>query len=396
MISLLLNKEVQQFIKDHRHDDPLLLALQAKKYPHLPIQLISQQIQSWQKAKTKLPEFVKTEGIIYPPAVSLEQSSSQHTAIFKSRLFSGNTMADLTGGFGIDSYYFSKSFRSLYYVERNPDLCEIVKHNFNQLKADNVEVLNMDAETFLQSSVKVDLIYIDPARRGESNQKLYKLADCEPDIIRLHPLLIEKGKKVLIKTSPMLDIEEAVSSMDQVKKVIILAVENECKEVLYLLSSEDKEGNNMIDCINIKKDGSEQRFSFSREDEHHVALNLGEVQNYLYEPNAAILKAGAFKTITRRYPVQKLHINSHLYTSNALVNDFPGRIFKVVHIVAYNKKEVDKLLQQKKANITTRNFPEGVKEIYRKLGLKEGGDSYLFATTDVHQKLRILITEKVQ
>lgn len=395
MISQLLKEEVQEFIKDHRNDDPLQLALKAKKYPGLPIQLISQQIQSWQKAKSKLPHFAQCEGIIYPPPLSLEQSSSQFTAQFKSSLFSGKTFVDLTGGFGIDSYYFSKRFEKAFYVERNPELCEIVRHNFQTLGVENITIFNEDAEAFLNHSDEVDLIYIDPARRGIANQKLYMLSDCEPDILNLKPLLLQKGKQVLIKTSPMLDIEEALGSLVDVVKVWVVAVDNECKEVLYLLSSGNHKNEIMIECVNLKKDGKEEVFTFYKKEEQNAEVIYGEIQNYLYEPNAAILKAGAFKVVSQKFQLQKLHVNSHLYTSKQLVNDFPGRVFKIVDATSFNKKEVLKSLNEKKANISIRNFPLSVREIYKKLGLKEGGNQYVFATTDIHQKLKIVITEKV-
>jgi 16S rRNA G966 N2-methylase RsmD len=395
LINKLLDSEVQKFIKDHRNDDPFQLLLQAKKYTNLPINEIVQQITSYQKAKYKLPDFIQPEGIILPPPVSIEQASSERTAIFKSQLFHGNTFADLTGGSGIDTFYFSRQFPNGIYVERNSELYNIAKHNFDIHNVQNVTFFNDESEDFLLKLDFVDLIYLDPARRGEENQKLYKLDDCEPNVILLKDVLLSKAKRILIKTSPMLDISEGIRALGLVEKIFVVSVDNECKEVLFLIS---KQANNdpLIECVNLRKNNEDQLFTFEISKEKASISSIGPVENFLYEPNASILKAGGFSILTQIYPTKKLHINSHLYTSEFLISEFPGRAFRIKAVSSYNVKEFLKVFKGERANITTRNFPASVKEVFKKLRLKEGGEEYIFATRDFNNKPIILIAEKIK
>lgn len=394
MIEKLQNIEIQQFIQDHLHDDPVLLMLQSGKYPHLPIREIADQIKARQRLKKKLPAWVDNPQIIFPAAVSQEQSSSQTTAIYKSKIFSGAKMADLTGGAGVDSFFFSRCFAEVHYVEPDLDLFNIAKYNLQTLGADNIKFFNQTAEEFLEKDDTYDLIYLDPDRRGKNNKKLYAFSDCEPDVIQLQDILLKKASSVLIKTSPMLDIADSIRELKNVEAVHVVAVEGEVKEVLYVIKEIPKEPLKIL-TVNFLNDDSVQHFGFNFNDEKSVEPPFSSAKKYLYEPNAAILKAGAFKILTRHFNVDKLHPNTHLYTSDKYIKEFPGRIFKINSILPFQKKMLLEALPVKKANITTRNFKNTVEEIRKKTGIKEGGDIYLFATTGIDGKSVIVICEKI-
>lgn len=392
MIDLLLQTEVQQFIKDHENHDPFSLSLKFKEVCGVPVKLVAEQIASRKRAKSKLPEWYQADSIIFPPQISMEQCSSQATALYKAQLVKGHRMYDLTGGYGIDCYYLSKRFEEAVYVERHEHLCEIAAHNFHALGSDNITVCNEESIALLKSIENTDLVYIDPARRDENSQKVVLLEDCEPDVTLVIDQLKGKAREILIKTSPMLDIHLGLKSLDYVKAVHIVSVNNECKEVLYHIDF-DHFGVAKTHTVNLHGN-SEQAFSFHHLEEVNCQANYGELQGYLYEPNSSVMKAGAFNMLTHAFPVKKMHPNTHLYTSNELVDDFPGRKFKVKSTVPYNKKKILSTLGSKKANITTRNFPEEVKSIRKKTGLQEGGDLYLFAFTDLNNQKVIAITEK--
>ncbi len=394
MIDKLLNKETQKFIQDHLHDDPVLLMLQAGRFPHLPMKEIADQIKARQRLKRKLPDWVRNIKIIFPAALSQEQSSSQKTAEYKSKIISGGVLADLTAGAGVDTYYFSKFFLKVHYVEPNKELFEISQHNLSELKASNIIFHNQKAEEFLENNLKVDWIYLDPDRRGVGNKKLFRLSQCEPDVMRLLEKIWQQAQAVLIKTSPMLDISETLHQLALVDSIHVVAVENEVKEVLYILKNK-KSGILRINTIDFLNDGSSQEFEFDFASEKTIGASYSEIKKFLYEPNAAILKAGAFKTLTQKYHVSKLHQNTHLYTSDALVSQFPGRIFIVKDIIPFQNKHLSRILPDKKANITTRNFPLSVEDIRKKTGIKDGGDVYLFAATDVNEKHIIIQCKKL-
>lgn len=393
MIEVLSRPEIQQFIRDHEQHDPFQLVLQAKKYPDLPIKAIAEQIRARQKAKAKLPEWYQTKGIIFPSLLALEQCSSEATARYKSSLIAGNHLVDLTGGAGVDIYYMSQHFDQADYVEQNEVLATVTRHNFLALQANYIHVHTAQAEVFLQNlSPPVDCIYVDPARRDEQAQKVFKLEDCTPDVTGLKDLLISKAKNVLIKTSPMLDIDAAVHDLQYVAKVLVVAVNNECKEVLYLLN---KEANQDLEIIAVNLQNSDQQvLKFTKNAETIAEVAYEQPLQYLYEPNAAVLKAGAFKSVAQVYNVFKLHPHTHLYTSDRLISDFPGRIFKCEAVTTYNRKDVRTYLPAGKANITTRNFPNTVQEARKKLGLADGGEHYLFLSI-IEGKPKVMITTKV-
>ncbi|WP_299822717.1 hypothetical protein [uncultured Pontibacter sp.] len=393
----LFTPEEKQFIQKHLHQAPATLMLQASRYPQLPVLELVQQIQARQKAAAKLPLWAQNPDVVFPVTLSVEQSSSEPTAAFKASLVTGNLLIDLTGGFGVDSLYFAKQFKQVIHLEQNQELQEIAAYNFNLLGAANIQSMHATAEAFLQHYTgKADVIYLDPARRGGRDEKLHLLQDCEPDVLHLLPLLFEKAEAVLLKTSPMLDIDQALEQLKHVHQLWVVAVQNEVKEVLYLLQANAPAPDAVKrNAVNLSPQAASQTLSFTRTAEEAASPVYTDPQEFVYEPNAAILKAGAFRFLSQQYKLNKLHPNSHLYTSAVLVPDFPGRSFRCTAVCRYNKKELMRYLPAKKANVTVRNFPEPVAEIRRKTGIKEGGDIYLFFTTDMHQKPVVLVCSKV-
>mgnify|MGYP005751700535 CR=1 FL=1 len=389
--------EEKEYIQDHQQQDAASLMLQARRYPNLPVTELVQQIQARQKAVHKLPTWVQHPEVVFPAALSVEQSSSEATAAFKASLVAGQLLVDLTGGFGVDCLYFAKHFERVVHVEQNLELQEVANYNFGLLQAHNIQSINTTAEEFLHSFTgKADVIYLDPARRGEREEKLHLLQDCEPDILRLLPQLFTKADAVLLKTSPMLDIDLALEQLGHVSELWVVAVQNEVKEVLYLLKPQAPAPALVPrTAINLLPQGIVQALQFTRAAEEAAVPAYTDPMAYIYEPNAAILKAGAYRYLGESLSLHKIHPNSHLYTSAALVSGFPGRSFRCKAVSRYNKKELLRQLPEKKANITVRNFPESVAEIRKKTGIKEGGHTYLFFTTDMHQKPVVLVCEKV-
>lgn len=392
MIEELLTPEVQKFIRDHENDDPATLMLRAKQYANIPLKEVVEQIQSRKKAKVKLPTWYAATNLIYPPPLSLEQSSSAITAQYKASLFSGRLFVDLTGGMGIDFSFLSKSFKKGIYVERQANLVSIAQHNMVCLGVHEAVFHHAEAEGFLnQTSENFDLIFLDPARRGNLDQKIFRIEDCEPNVLSLLSLMKAKGRSILMKTSPLLDIKGAIKDLGGATEVHIVAVSNEVKELLFVINDKADE-NPIIKAIDLIN--TEVVFDFSYTEEQNTNPTYGNIENYLYEPNVAILKAGAFKSLAFRLNLRKLHVNSHLYTSNAIISNFPGRSFKVIKEVSLNKKELRKVIPSMKANITVRNYPMTVDQIRKKTGLTDGGNQYIFATTDQNGK-KIILCEKV-
>lgn len=373
------SQETKNFIAAHRNDDIRSLALQAKRYPDVDMREAVTQIEGWQLAKEKLPEWAATEGLLYPPRLSMEQCSSQATALYKARIASGNQLADITGGFGIDCSYLAQRFEKAIYIERNNTLCDISRHNFGLLGLDKIEIINGQSEELLEQLPHCSWIYADPARRDSSGGKVVALADCEPNIPLLEERLMSKCDKAMIKCSPMLDITAACRELKHVGEIHVVAVNNECKELLFILSDETVT-EIPIHCINILKESSQQ-FCCTMGESYCTAYaeSIGE---YLYEPNAAIQKAGCNDALTQSFGIEKLHPNSHLFTSSEHLKEFPGRSFIVEGVSRFSKGEIKSLLNGiKKANITIRNFPDTVQGLRKRLKIGEGGDTYIFATT---------------
>lgn len=389
---MLLSPETLAFVRLHRQADVRRLALQAKPSPGLDLSAALTQIAGRQIADSKIPSWAACEAVLYPPHLSLEQCSSEVTARYKAGLVQGKSMTDLTGGMGVDFAFLAAGFEQATYVERQPHLCRLARHNFEALKLDHTEVINSQAETHLQAMESVDVIFVDPARRDAQGGKVAALSQCEPDVTQLEPLLRTKARQVLIKLSPMLDLTEAIQSLSSVHEVHIVSVNNECKEMLLMLRPEPAPASPLIHCINLSGETT-HLFSFTQAEEKATPCPLANhLLTYLYEPNASLLKAGAHKLIAHRLGVQKLHPHSHLYTSTQFVPRFPGRSFRIVDCCGFAKKELKALLGSlTKANLSIRNFPSSVAELRKRLGnLPEGGNDYLFATTLADEQ-RVLI-----
>ncbi len=390
---LILSDTYQKLINEHLLVESSTLAFKLKD-SKLATSIILDQISSKRKASKKNIVWYNTSKIVYPPPLSLEQSSSDITATFKSTLVTGDTLVDLTGGMGVDSLAFSKTFKKVIYVEQDEMLCKIAKHNFIQLNAHNIEVVHKTAEDFLSIlDHKVDCIYIDPARRDVNKNKVFMLKDCTPNIVNLMPILKTHARKILVKSSPLLDITQSINELKYVSRIEIVADKNECKELLFLI--EDQLNNQVeIRCTNL---GTEQEdFITYHQVESAFEIDYEFPKRYLYEPNAAILKSGAFKHIAHKYLLSKLHTNTQLYTSDVLLNKFPGRGFSIIAVCKYNRQEIIKFVDSNKANITVRNFPESVDQIRKKLKIKDGGDWYIFATTIKDDKLKLLLCKKIK
>ena len=377
-----LTTETIRFIEENLRADVRSLALQAKKYPQVDMAMAVVQIAGRQIAEAKVPTWYHTEGLLYPKHLSMEQCSSEATALYKAGLVEGETFADLTGGFGIDCSFLSRKFKQADYVERQSELCELAEHNFPLLGL-KIGVHNEDGVEYLKQMHPVDVLFLDPARRDGHGGKTVAISDCEPDVSALEDLLVKKAKKVMVKLSPMLDLSLALKALKYVREVHIVSVNNECKELLLILEKSTDSLEIVIHCEQITSTGEHQHYAFTQEQERTSDCPLAaEVGAYLYEPNASILKAGAYRSLTQIYGVKKLHASSHLYTSPYYIEDFPGRRFQVEAVSSFGKKELKTLLQGlEKANLTIRNFPSSVAELRKRLKLKEGGECYLFATT---------------
>ena len=391
----MLNRETIDFIAEHRNEDTRTLALKAKRYPDVDMQQALTQIEGWHTAREKLPTWAATDGIIYPPRLSMEQCSSESTALYKAAIAKGESLADLTGGFGIDCSYMARSFSKATYIERNTLLCDIAKENFALLGLTHIDIVNGNSEDVLQALPSQDWIFIDPARRDGDGRKVVALSDCEPDVITLEHTLLQKALKVMIKCSPMLDITAASRQLHNIEAIHVVAVNNECKELLFILG--DNKGNSTpITCANIRKDGS-HLFTFTAgEEAGSTATYSDTVGKYLYEPNAAIQKSGCSRALSQRFNTPKLHHNSQLYTSDSLIEEFPGRTFTVEKVYGFSKSDIKEIQALSQANITVRNFPESVQLLRKKLKLADGGENYIFATTLSGGEKVLIICHKVK
>lgn len=388
----LLHKEIQEFIKHNLNSDLSALVLKGIPFESVDPKLIIEQIEAKKRCEKKIPTWFNTENIYYPNKLNIEQTSSETTAKYKASLISGQHMIDLTGGFGVDSLYFSKQVENVTHCEINAELSTIVKHNFEVLQVPNITCLNENGiEALKRIDEEFDWIYIDPSRRDDSKQKVFLLADCTPNIKTYQGLFLKYAKNVMIKTSPLLDLSATLSDLKNVKEIHVVAVNNEVKELLWILER-DFDNEVLVKTANLQKLNS-QYFEFNFNTESKAIANYSEPLTYLYEPNSAILKSGSFNSISDILKVDKLHKHSHLYTSDSLL-DFPGRRFKIEKVLAFNKKAFSKE-KITKANITTRNFPLAVNDIRKKLKVKDGGSVYLFFTTNLNDEKIIVICSKI-
>lgn len=436
-----MNQATQDFIRQHQDDDVRQLAFLGSKYPEVDMPFALDQIRGRKMARVKLPRWASLEGIIYPPHISMEQCSSESTALYKAELAarllglpvssSGTEMkaeneiefVDLTGGFGVDfSYIAARLGLKSMYVERQAHLCEAAKENFGRLglknaivkNGDGIEVLHSfhpkkkDAasaddslgitydqpRSLLKTNLGLKIIFIDPARRDDAGNKVVSLKDCTPDVTVLQEEMLSKADYVIIKLSPMLDWHRAISELSHVREVHIISVNNECKELLLVLSARNMGENLRIYCIN-----DAQSFVCDELDMESSSVKIApstlEEMQYLYEPNASLMKAGCFGVLSDRYDARMLSKNSHLFVSQAPIEAFPGRSFRIIAVSSFNKKELKRHLSGiTKANIATRNFPLSVAELRKRLKLKDGGETYIFATTLSDESHVLVITEK--
>lgn len=393
-ISKIYTEELKQFVQDHLEGDPALLFMRLRDKVGFDLKHAIHQMEARQKALKKLPTWSCNFDLFFPPGLSVEQASSEDTAQFKFELVQGESMIDLTGGFGVDTYFLAKNFKEATYCERNEDLADIFKYNMQVLGESKFRIQQGDGIEFLAGTSEIfDLIYVDPARRGGQNQKLYKLSDCEPDTVIHWSLLQSKAQSVLVKASPMMDIKQSLQELPDIQKVWVVSVKNEVKEVLLLWEKNKEVEEIAIHCVDLRPDGR-QKFDFSFEKEASTESIFSEVKSYIIEPMAAILKAGGFKYFGQQYGLEKLHPNSHLYTSDSYSEGIPGRVFEVISELHQPKKELKSLFPKGQVNVLARNFALSAEEIKNKFRLKDGGSDFLICTK-VGEKYRVFHCRKM-
>lgn len=374
---------MKQFIKEHAEDDLSRLLLGAGRYPEVDVPFAVEQISARRQIRDKLPGWYGNDDLIFPAKVAAEQCSSERTAFYKLRLIGTDVhLCDLTGGLGVDSYFFSQKAKQITYIERIPGYCDVARHNFSVLGADHIRVVEGDATRLFPEIPGVDIFYIDPARRDSGNRRVFALQACEPDLSSLLPALLRHAPEVIAKLSPMADICQTLSLLPGTTEIHVVSVKNETKELLFVIKREGQTNDPAVYCWNYTPEGKEELFSFTlAEEKEAVATYASHVKTYLYEPNSSLLKAGSFRAACR-LGVEKLHKSSHLYTSDQLITDFPGRRFVVEKTLPFNNKLCKTLVRTiPRANITVRNFPLPVEGLRKRTKIAEGGPVYLFATT---------------
>jgi len=374
----ILNTDTQEFILKNIDTDISSLLLKKPIFKDIKQQELVEQIEAKKRSKTKLKTWFETVNIYYPNKLNIEQTSSEKTAKYKADLVNGKSLIDLTGGFGVDCFYFSKKMNSITHCEINKNLSAIVNHNYKQLKCTNITTVSKNGIEYLNNTPQTfDWIYIDPSRRSDVKGKVFLLNDCLPNVSEHIDLLLDKSDHILIKTSPLLDITNGLKELKFVKEIHVVALKNEVKELLFVIERNYTSEISII-AVNINKIRTD-KFSYNLNQPEIAPYSLPN--NFLYEPNAAILKSGAFNEVAIHFKLQKLHKHSHLYTNTDLI-DFPGRTFEIIEVIPFNKKELKKRFKKQQFNITTRNFPKTVAEIRKDLQLKDGGNEYLFFTTN--------------
>lgn len=373
----ILDQNIQDYINANLNTDLHALLLKKSPFSEVSMHEIVQQIKGKQVAQKKFP-FLLKEGIVFPPQLNLEQSSSEKTALYKSKLLQGDKFVDLTAGFGIDAYYLSENFNEITLIEQNPDLLEIVRNNWNVL-GKKAKFINQKLENFLQENKDFfDVIYLDPARRDNNKNKVFLLEDLSPDILSIQDTLTSSAHKVVIKLSPLIDLKYLVSVLSGVFRIDIIAVKNDVKEIVVFLSNE-KSKNISCNCVNLESDDPVFEFIFG--DEEDAIAEYGEPEKYIYIPNNTVLKAGIFNLISEKMRLKKLHPNTHIYTSDSLVSNFPGRIFEMEII------DAKKIKKKSQYNIIAKNYPLKPEELKKKYSIKDGGENYLIFTQSKKGKI---------
>lgn len=399
MTELLSRREVQAFLAAHEKTEPSRLAIMKNLPASLPEGLtaaqLASQLKARQKAKDKLPSWYSRDGIVFPHGVALEQCSSETTACWKAKGLKGKGFADLTGGTAVDSWALSGVFDEGIMIEPDAERCQLAAHNLQLLGATNIRVLKSNATEFLKPSREAfDLIYLDPDRRTTADRAV-GFHDCQPNVVQLLPELLERSELVLIKASPMLDIQQGSAQLRNVAEVAVLAVNNEVKELLFYCRKQP--GGFCIRAVNLFGKGGEELFAFDPEEEKEAEVEYSEPLSILFEPNAAILKAGAFKSISVRFGLKKLHPNTHLYTAAATSEDFPGRVFQVQQVIPFSSSlSKKKLFGFSRAHVVTRNFPLAAAELQKKLKLQEGDGNYLIGATVAGGKRVLIVAVRIK
>ena len=388
----ILKNEVQNFVQEHLYHNLAELSLKDSPFEGIKTAELINQIQAKLKCKKKLPKWFKSMQILYPNKLNIEQSSSELTANYKNKLIKGESLVDITGGFGVDSYYFSKKIKRIIHCEIDGGLSKIASHNFKNLKAANIETVAKDGILFLyDSTLGFDWIYIDPSRRDEAKNKRFFIEDCHPNVAQHLDLFFKRSNNILIKLSPMLDIKAALRSLPNTKEVHVLAIKNEVKELLFVLEKGfSKEVS--IEAINLNTLQPNFKFKFS--EENKALVNYQNPFKYLYEPNLAILKSGAFKTVALRFEVEKLGPHTHLYTSIKRIENFPGNTYRINENLHFKKAKIRKRLKGIKGNLKTRNCPQTVAQIKKELNIIDGGNQYIFFTSSETEK-QVLLCSKL-
>ena len=384
----ILNTDIQYFISKNINSNAYDLILKGSVFDGVEIKAIIEQIEAKKKCESKLKKWFQSPNIYYPNKLNIEQTSSEITALIKSNLISGKSLVDITGGFGVDSYYFSRQFKTVVHCEMNIKLAKIAAHNFTVLKANNIITKGTNGLEFLKNTEeKFEWIYIDPSRRDTQNKKKFLIEDCSPNILKHQTLIFSHSKNVLIKMSPMLDISNALQALKHVSKVYILAVKNEVKELLFI---QEKESNSevTINTINTYPYRTEH-FSFKVSQEKTAETTFSTPQRFLYEPNAAVMKSGAFRLISEYFKIDKLELNTHLYTSDRIIEGFPGKIYEISSIRPYQKKTLKRIIGGRKANLKTRNFTEKIDSIKQYFKISDGGENYIFFTSSLGNKISL-------
>ena len=399
----MANNLTEQFIREHLTADVRTLALSARP-DGVDMQYALTQISGWQAARLKVPLWAATEGIVYPRHLSLEQCTSQYIAQYKAsfienRLGSGFKMADITGGMGVDCFFISRSASQVYYNEMSAELCDCARANFKAMGRPEIEISCGTAEDFIKSlpSDSLDLIYLDPARRGDAGRKLISISDCQPDTVALQNDLLRISANVMVKLSPMLDVSKALTELHNVSHVFIIGLEGECKEIT-LLMQRDFDAEPTITAVDINSNGTpEMAVSSAKSNDNALPLPIAGPQQlqpgtFISEPSAPYMKSALFRTIAACTGTTLLHPDTHLFWSKEKPEKFPGRTFQLVGIIPFDKRSLSALVKTQ-ANLSVRNFPESAPQLQSRLKLRDGGPRYLIATTLADSR-RILLDLK--